>query len=365
MTPDDFKPHLAAEYHKYIATTGQPEGRLMVAQGLVPVPPKEQLTIFCALSYDVEEAVAVAAKTSLLKMPSGLVNSLAEQSLSLPVFDTLLNIFKGKDETLVVLVANRDMPNDVLLKYLDAFSGDILDVVCNDLQRCLNSKDLVLGLRAASELRKASFDRMVETLVRSGIIYEELSECASVLGKLSATELDAAIETIPISEDCFDCLEQGDGDTPSVAIGEDAEKDSLRIPMMKRIATLSVAQKIALAVRGNREARTILIRDSNRVISVAVIKNPRITEPEVVSAVKNHSLSGEIIRLIAMNKELTRSYQVKLALVYNPKTPTQTAMKFIGLLREADIRKISTSRGVPDPVSAQARRLVAKKKDKR
>ena len=122
-----------------------------------------------------------------------------------------------------------------------------------------------------------------------------------------------------------------------------------------------MAQKVALALKGNREARTILIRDSNRLVAGATIRSPRITEPEVVAAAQSRSVSDDVIRAIASSKEMLRSYGVKFALVNNPKTPVPIAMRLLTLLRSSDIKAVSKSRNVSTAVSRQAKRLLTQK----
>ena len=73
-------------------------------------------------------------------------------------------------------------------------------------------------------------------------------------------------------------------------------------------------------------------------------------------------VADDVIRIISRSKDMVRSYAVKLALVQNPKTPLQTSMRFLTLLRESDVRAISKSKNVPQAVSNQAKRLIMQKR---
>ena len=97
-------------------------------------------------------------------------------------------------------------------------------------------------------------------------------------------------------------------------------------------------------------------------VAAAAVRNPRLSEAEVLSAAQNRSLCDEVIRIIANNREMVRPYTVKLALVYNPKTPLAVAMRFLNLLRGADVRMVAKSKGVPQALAKQAQRLASKKK---
>jgi hypothetical protein len=112
---------------------------------------------------------------------------------------------------------------------------------------------------------------------------------------------------------------------------------------------------------GNKEARGLLIRDRNKIVAAAAIRSPKITGQEVESFAKARNVSDEVLRIIANNRDWTRSYNVKLALATNPKCPVPTAMKFVNYLQERELRSIMRSKDVPTPISTQARRLLQKK----
>jgi hypothetical protein len=102
----------------------------------------------------------------------------------------------------------------------------------------------------------------------------------------------------------------------------------------------------------------MLVRDANRLVAVAAIRSPRITEGEVKSAATSRTVHDDVIRIIANSRELSRSYGVKLALAGNPKTPLPMAMKMLLLLRESDIKAMAKSKSISAAVSAQARRML-------
>jgi hypothetical protein len=125
-----------------------------------------------------------------------------------------------------------------------------------------------------------------------------------------------------------------------------------------QITTMNVGQRLKLALKGNRDARTILIRDSNRLVQRFVLQNPRITEEEVIALCKNRSAERELIETIAKRKEWIANYQIKLALVTNPKTPLPVAVRYVGTLLPRDLRLLAKSKNVPHAISSIARRIV-------
>ncbi|HET6345154.1 MAG TPA: hypothetical protein VFH51_09480, partial [Myxococcota bacterium] len=167
------------------------------------------------------------------------------------------------------------------------------------------------------------------------------------------TELEG-VEVLPL-----DATEAAEGPGEGEGAAEDTNPE--RIPMLKLINSLNAAQKVALALKGNKEARAILLRESNRVIAVAAIKNPRITEQEIQAAAKSRSINDEVVRIICNSRDMTRSYGVKLALVYNPKTPLPVAMRFLGVLRGSDLKAVAKSKSIPSALANQAKKMLQSK----
>ena len=128
--------------------------------------------------------------------------------------------------------------------------------------------------------------------------------------------------------------------------------------LYNQILNMGVAEKIKMAYTGNKEARGILIRDSNKMVAVSVVKPPKIQEQEIEAIAKSRGVCDEVLRTISQSKEWMQSYTVKVNLVNNSKTPLPIAMKFIPHLLEADLRKLAKSKNVASAVATQARRLV-------
>ena len=127
---------------------------------------------------------------------------------------------------------------------------------------------------------------------------------------------------------------------------------------LQRIAGLNIAQRISLAMKGSREERSILIRDPNKIVAVAVLSSPKMTDTEIEGIARMGSVSDEILRLIANTRAWVKSYQVVLALAKNPKTPLAVSMNLLSRLNERDLRMLSTDRNVPDVLRITARKKV-------
>ncbi len=124
------------------------------------------------------------------------------------------------------------------------------------------------------------------------------------------------------------------------------------------IGDMKVGERLKLALNGNRDARQILIRDGNRMVQRFVLKNPRVTEEEIIGVAKNRSAERELLEMIGKRKEWLSNYQVRLALVTNPKTPLGLAVRYVPSLFPRDLRLLAKSRNVASAVNALAKRLI-------
>ncbi|MEQ1643042.1 MAG: hypothetical protein ABL959_06315 [Pyrinomonadaceae bacterium] len=138
---------------------------------------------------------------------------------------------------------------------------------------------------------------------------------------------------------------------------EEEELDGERLSMLNRIMKMGVKDRVKLGSKGDREARNILIRDPNRLVSSAVVNNPRITEQEVETIASMRSISEDILRQIAANRQWARSYTIMHQLAKNPRTPLANTMTIMTRLQLRDLLALTKNRNVPDAVRRQAQRL--------
>jgi hypothetical protein len=153
--------------------------------------------------------------------------------------------------------------------------------------------------------------------------------------------------------------------TDTIAVPTELLEESPAEPpsptLLQRIQAMGVSEKIKLALRGNREARMHLIRDSNSLIRRFVLQNPRVGDEEIIALAKNRSADDELLRIIAQSRDWTKNYQIRHALVSNPKTPLVLALRFVSSLSERDIRALAKSKNVSSTIAAQAKRIILHK----
>jgi hypothetical protein len=137
--------------------------------------------------------------------------------------------------------------------------------------------------------------------------------------------------------------------------GEDEERAEAG-SLVERIAGMSVPQRIALAMKGSREARAILVRDPNRLVAAAVLSSPKLTDSEVEAIARMASVHEDVLRAIASTRAWIKNYGVTVALVRNPKTPLPVSMNLLARLTERDVRTVAGDRNVPDVLRMAARK---------
>ncbi len=136
------------------------------------------------------------------------------------------------------------------------------------------------------------------------------------------------------------------------------ERDNLS----QSLAKMTIPQKIRLALLGNQEARNLLIHDPNKVIALAVMRNPRLSEDEVIMYAQLRSLPEDVFWAISKHRSWIKNYQVKLALVSNPKSPLSLAIKLLDHLHDRDLQILSRSKNISYVLARSAARLLFKRK---
>ena len=148
-------------------------------------------------------------------------------------------------------------------------------------------------------------------------------------------------------------------DVPDVADGpDDAAAETGRQPL----SSLSVLERMKLAMKGTREQRAQLVRDSNKLVSAAVMSSPKLTETEVEAFTKMGNVSEDVLRIIGHNRAWMKNYGVMLGLCKNPKTPPAISMQLVHRLNEKDLKGLSTDRNIQEGLRVLARKITTRGK---
>jgi hypothetical protein len=138
----------------------------------------------------------------------------------------------------------------------------------------------------------------------------------------------------------------------------EGEEDGDRKPL----SSLSVIDRMKLAIKGSREQRAQLVRDTNRLVAAAVLTSPKLTEAEVESFTKMGNVSEETMRTIGMNRSWLKNYGILAGVCRHPKTPPAISMQLVHRLNDRDLKGLTTDRNVQEGLRQLARKIITKGK---
>ena len=134
--------------------------------------------------------------------------------------------------------------------------------------------------------------------------------------------------------------------------------------LYQKILAMSTPDKFRLAIFANREVRNLLIHNPKRMISLAVLKNRRINDKEILQYAQRKDLSDDVISAIGKDPKWKKSYPMKLALVTNPKTPLPLSINLLPHLQERDLKSLSRDKDVAPALRRKAQELVHQRNKK-
>ena len=132
---------------------------------------------------------------------------------------------------------------------------------------------------------------------------------------------------------------------------------------LKRLAAMTVSDRVKAAMKGSREERAILIRDPNKLVSVAVLSSPKVNESEIENYAKMANVSDEVLRIIGNTRAWVKNYGIVSALARNPKTPVAIALNLVQRLNDRDLKMIATDRNAQEPLKVAVRKRISQGKD--
>ena len=356
------------------------ELRLMAARGLVPASPRDLSRILYYLTRDEDEEVSREAGGTLSGMPSEVVSTILTDTAAEP---GLLDFFARAlaDEAAFQKILLNNSATDETVAYLAERVHDqnIIDLIANNHERIARSNDIVEALSKNPLITRSTMDGVIDflKLYMGGKFALFSGADAGEDEDAGAAPAQAEANGAPIPESSFlddfeiddELLQESEDEADYEEGDESAEEhhshDTINQSLHIKISVLNVGQKIKLALLGNREARAILVKDPNRIVSRAVLKNPRITDTEVVHIAQSKIVTDEILREISDSRKWTRLYQVKLALVTNPKTPPHISIGLLKQLREFDLRNLRWNKNLSGVVATAVKNMMKERNERK
>lgn len=344
--------------------------KLLGAKGVVPgAPPPDALTVVVALSLSDDPKIAAVAVETLKAPPKALLEGALAAQLQLDVVAALAQYLGADVSLLPRLLAQQSLDEDVLCGLSARATEAGGEMIATNEALLLRFPGAIEKLYMNKRVRMSTSDRIVELAVRNKI---DLDFPAF---RLAAQAIMNQLIPEPTEEPTFDDIHflETEEHAKAAELGEDEdviERDeegeehlvAKAVPLFKQLQDASISEKVRRAMLGNAVERLILVRDTNRLVSEAAARSPRMTENDAARIAASRAVSDDVLRIIANNRELTRSYQVKLNLIMNPRTPFTFTSRLMPHLRLTDLRSLSRSKNVPGAVQKVAKNQLARRK---
>lgn len=375
----NFLEKISDHLRKFVDPSFPKEMRLMAARGLVPIGPMDLVLVLYGLTMDMDEEISKEAGASLKSMPEGIMSVvLLNTSTPSELLDWVARNATSESQ-IQKIILNRST-SDATIAYLaeTVHLQSVIELIADNQQRILRSAAIVEALSKNPSISRSTLDKVISFfrlyLDKKGEIPASYSE--SPEGSRPSQGIEGLIsetEAVQEPQDGFnrptgleDVKESFlDGIYLSGDLTEEVDEEAneeRRESLFHKIKQMNIAERIKLAILGNREARAILVRDSHRTVSCSVLRNPRLTDMEAILIAQSRTVDEEVLCEIAGTRKWARIYQVKVSLVNNPKTPPHISLNFISHLRSGELKALINNRNIPGLVTSTARRIVEEKK---
>jgi hypothetical protein len=362
ITPEFLPPNM----HKHVDPKAPVPLRMMAAKGLVPLSPSDMLSVLFMLSFDADQGVRdQIAKTSSTLQDRIAASGFRDEGVHPPVLGYFLRLYATNDAYAEMLILNANTPDEAVAAVAEGCSKRTAEIIGQNQLRLLRTSDIIRQLAKNPNAVGALIDGVCDFAVRSGLNLDDVPQMIEARVRLFGPEAahQPPPDQGPSAEEIMQEFSMPDPESGAVATGDESApmEEGKKLSLSKRIMSMNISEKIKLATKGNKEARGILIRDSNKLVSVAVIRSPRITDGEVLGQAQSKVCNEDVLRVIYTNREWLRKYAIKLALVKNPKVPQGVSMKLMGTLYEHDVKSLSKDKNVPGSVQMLAKKQMEKK----
>ena len=343
--------------------------QMMAAKGVIPgAKPHEIVIVISVLAGRADEKLREGARATLAKLPPPILTGALSQDLPGSVIFSLATLYAGNHEVIEKLLRLPRITGEALEAMAGGADERAGEIIATNEELMLKHPVVIEKLYMNKRVRMSTADRLIELCVRNNI---ELSIPAF---KEAALAIKNELIAEPSPEPTFDdvLFRETQEAAAQIGLGDDEDTHEVDeegeekvkpkvIPLYARMAEMTVSQKIRCATLGTAAERLLCVRDANRLVAAAAAKSPLLKEPEAVQISASRAVSEDVLRLLAMNKDFTRNYQIKLNLVSNPRTPFTFASRLVPMLRESELKMLAKSKNVTGAISTAVRQQLSKK----
>ena len=295
------------------------ERKMAVCTGGAHLTPADRAELLAVLAHDADEMVASRAQDAILSQPvESFVEALKREQALPALFAYAARNLADKPGVCDAMVQNKNCPAEQLVPLVRHLSTLGIQALMEELDRISESPALAVALEHSSSVTVEQKSQLHELHGPENLIDE-----AALAEAAAAAESDLA----------------------------------RRQTLIQRLAKMTVAQRVQFAMKGGSEARRTLIRDNNKVVQRAVLQSPRLTDQEVEAFAAMSSLTDEILRLIAGNRNFRKNYTVVRNLINNPKAPLDVTMHMLPMLNGVDLKRLTTNKNIPETLRTTAFKL--------
>lgn len=327
-----------------------------IARGFLPLEHDDLITVLTFLALRDDAEIAELARQSLHDIPSRSQSQYASnESFDAERLERLL-LVSTDALVLEALIRNKSVSDAAVLALASRAEARVQEVVIINHARILRAPEILDALLENPHLTNDTRRRVHETR-------EEFFLKKARIAEMEEEQEEEPIELdLPLDE-ISDLLERAEqqveepSETPAVALTESEKKDERTSAFWGRIQFMTVAEKVRLAFRGDRMVRMILVRDRNKLVCSAVMRNPRMNEQEVEAIAGMRNVDDEVLRILSRRRDWVGKYNIMWTLIKNPKAPVGVVLPFINRLTLRDLKGLKDDKGVQQIVRETARKV--------
>ncbi len=339
--------------------------------GSLPVPTRDLLQAL-AHAANKETPYTQRALGFFLTMPEAVLAGMLTEAIEPPAPLLLVLCHRKEHSLLETALLNPSLTAAIVEAAIPSLPGAVLEIVLNNQVLWLERPRILDLLEEHPEgeyVIKRRINEFRFEVLR--LIPEEVKkDRLEIISEVEAGRLDRAWSELPLPKERTKEEEEAEVESEELAAERrlqaakpllDETGEEINLTISQRVSKLRTNQKIMLAIKGGKEERALLIRESNRLIQVNVIRNGRITEGEVAYIAQMRTVNDEVLRIISMNREWMKKYPIAKSMVLNPRTPLPIAMNQLKRLIDADMKLLMKDRNVAEILRREAKRMLETK----
>ena len=321
-----------------IVKPGAPrDAQLAAARGALPLAGKDLLTVLFFLCRSGDAEIKKSAVKTLRELPATILSPLSkDESLHPQLLELMVRARMADGDLMGAVIMHPAVTVKTLLYLAQKAGSEVLERLAGHQNMLYENPEIVAAIIANPAAEKA---------LKFKLGWQDPEE----ITKKEPSQKD--------SEGDEETDEDGRSQTEIEALMEEADREGMS--KYQIAMDLTVSEKIKMGLTGDKEWRSIMMKQSNKLIQGAVMKNPRISDGEVLMVAKAKTSSDDLIRIILLNKDWVKNYEIKKALLAHPKTPPPKALRFVSFLTMKDIKELAKSRQLSNIISNAIRKELA------